>query len=111
VSNLSCAITGCTAVYRPATTDVELTGEVVTNADKEPIDLKITAKRTVRGTSFDITCPCDEGSDCPYPVTVSVPALPTETNEFDPPVDATLGTSTRAGPYNSTVTIIVRKRD
>ena len=59
----------------------------------------------------DITCACDEGSDCPYPITFQVPGLPTETYEFDPPVDATLGTSTRAGPHNSTVTIIVRKRD
>jgi hypothetical protein len=108
VSNFSC-ITGCTAVYRTATTDVELTGEVVTNADKEPVDLKVTVKRTVQPTSFDITCPCDEGSDCPYPITFQVPGIPTETYEL-PPLDATLGTWTRAGPYG-TVTIIVRKRE
>lgn len=109
VSNFSCPITGCTVAYRPNTTDVFLKGDVV-KVDGAPSKLTMTVARTVGPTSFDITCPCDEGEDCPYPVTVTVPQLPTETGDVEPELDARLGDYER-GAAPSKVTITIRKRN
>ena len=109
VSNFSCPITGCTVDYRTATTDVQLEGDVV-KANGTPSKLTMKTTRTVGATSFDITCPCDEGSDCPYPVTVQVPAITTESGDMEPPLDARLGTYER-GAAPSKLTITIRKRN
>jgi hypothetical protein len=107
VTGLSCG-GGCTIDYRPATTDVLLTGDVE-KVDEVPDKLTMTAGRMVGPTSFDVTCPCED-TDCPWPVTIPVPALPLETNEL-PKVDARLGTYEPAVGPGGQLTITIRKRE
>ena len=110
VSNFSCPVSGCTVDYRPATTDVFLQGDVV-KADGVPSKLTLTLARTVGPTSFDITCPCEDDSDCPYPVTISVPEITTPADEVGAPLDARLGTYEFVSSVGGTLTITVRKRN
>ena len=109
VSNFSCPVTGCTADYRTATTDVQLEGDVV-KVNGKPSKLTMKSSRIVGATSFDITCPCEEGSDCPYPVTISVPEIPVESGDMTPDLDARLGDYER-GAAPSKLTITIRKRN
>jgi hypothetical protein len=75
-----------------------------------PKKLTLTTSRLVQPTSFDITCPCDDPGDCPWPVTVSVPELDPGSSDIEPPFDARLGTYERVTPFSS-VTVTIRKRN
>jgi hypothetical protein len=109
VSNFACPTTGCTVDYRTATTDVQLEGDVV-KANGAPSKLTMKTTRTVGATSFAITCPCEPGFDCPYPVTVQVPQLSAGTADIQPQLDARLGDYER-GVAPAKLTITIRKRN
>ncbi len=108
VSNVSCR-GGCTADYRPTTTSVHLMGEVL-ETDGVPDKLTLTTARRIQATSFDVTCPCEDPGDCPYPVTVFVPEIEAPTFDVEPPLPARLDTYEWVQPTSST-TITIRKRN
>jgi len=87
----------------------QLEGDVV-KVNGKPSKLTMKSSRIVGATSFDITCPCDEGSDCPYPVTIQVPQTEHETGDIEPDLDARLGDYDRSVPPG-TLTITIRKRN
>ena len=106
IPNFNCDFGGLSCTYRfdPITTNVQLMGDVVED-DGAPKELTMSGSRRTEASSVTIDCTCDDPEDCPFPITIAIPATDNQTLEVDPALDARLGAQNRAP-----LTITVRKR-
>ena len=106
IPNFNCDFGGltCTYAFDPIATTVQLMGDVV-EENGAPKELTMSGSRRTEASSVTIDCTCDDPEDCPFPITIGIPATDNQTLEVDPALDARLGTQKRAP-----LTITVRKR-